>query len=111
VDYDIKSDSIRRIIGAGDVLLTSRYHAMISGLSLAVPTAVIGWGHKYRETMAYFDLQEYSLNFSDHSVDLERIVKELLDKKSAIQRKIKKHLPEVRALSETQFEYLARVLS
>jgi polysaccharide pyruvyl transferase WcaK-like protein len=111
VDYDINSASIRKIIGESDVLVTSRYHAMISGLALIIPTIVIGWGHKYRETMAYFDLEEYSLDFSDPAFDLTETVVEILEKNSNVRRQIKTYLPEVKTKSETQFSYLSRVLS
>jgi polysaccharide pyruvyl transferase WcaK-like protein len=111
VNYDINSASIRKIIGESDVLVTSRYHAMISGLALMIPTIVIGWGHKYRETMTYFDLQKYSLDFSDTKIDLTNTVVEILEKNSTVRKQIKTHLPDVKAKSETQFSYLTRVLS
>lgn len=111
VDHDINSKSIRQIIGSADALVTSRYHAMISGLSLAVPTLVIGWGHKYRETMAYFGLERYSLNFDEGTSGLTDTVRELLDQEAAIHTQIKNQLPEVQGKSEVQFTYLARVLS
>jgi polysaccharide pyruvyl transferase WcaK-like protein len=111
VNYDINSASIRRIIAECDTLVTSRYHAMISGLALMIPTVVIGWGHKYRETMAYFDLEEYSLDFSDPAIDLSNTLIEILGKNSAVREQIKMHLPEVKAKSEIQFTYLYRMLS
>jgi polysaccharide pyruvyl transferase WcaK-like protein len=76
-----------------------------------IPTIVIGWGHKYRETMAYFDLEEYSLDFSDPAIDLTETVVEILEKNSNVRRQIKTYLPEVKTKSETQFSYLSRVLS
>lgn len=111
VNFDINSASIRKIIGESDALVTSRYHAMISGLAMMIPTVVIGWGHKYRETMAYFDLEEYSLDFSDPAIDLTATVVEILEKNSAVREQIKTYLPAVKAKSDTQFSYLARVLS
>jgi len=111
VDYDINTASIRHIISQADVLVTSRYHAMISGLSLEIPTIVIGWGHKYRETMAYFGLEEFSLDFSDGQADPAVIMSNVLKDTSAIKEKIRKNLPQVRQLSKKQFEYLTRVLS
>jgi len=109
VNYDINSTSIRQIIDESDLLVTSRYHAMISGLALMIPTIVIGWGHKYRETMAYFDLEEFSLDFSDPEIDLTKTVIEILKKNSSVQKQIKTHLPEVKAKSESQFSYLSRM--
>ncbi|MDK2982136.1 MAG: colanic acid/amylovoran biosynthesis protein [Chloroflexota bacterium] len=111
VDYDINTASIRAIIDTADVLVTSRYHAMISGLCLAVPTVVIGWGHKYKETMAYFDLGDYSLDFGASEMDLPAIVQDALDHKTEIHKQIAKNLPDVRAKSGIQFTFLKKELS
>ncbi len=96
VDYDINTASIRRIISQADVLVTSRYHAMISGLSLGVPTVVIGWGHKYKETMAYFDLEEYSLDFGSGQNDLAGIITKILQDPKEVKERSVKNLPKVR---------------
>lgn len=111
VDFDLNSASIRRIIGEGDALITSRYHAMISGLSLYIPTAVIGWGHKYKETMAYFGLERYSLDFGNIQLALGKVIEELLERNIEIKEKIKKQLPGIQSLAEKQFDFLKRVLS
>ncbi|MBD3292200.1 MAG: hypothetical protein GF393_04705, partial [Armatimonadia bacterium] len=50
---------LRDLIAACDVLVTSRFHAMISALATATPVLVIGWSHKYREVMEQFDLAEH----------------------------------------------------
>ena len=111
VDYDINTSSIRQIISQADVLVTSRYHAMISGLALDIPTIVIGWGHKYKETMAYFGLEEFSLDFGAGDTDLYAIISKILQSPKTFKDKIKKNLPYVRSLAEKQFDYLKRVLS
>ncbi len=111
VDYDINTAAIRRLISQADVLVTSRYHAMISGLSLAVPTVVIGWGHKYKETMAYFGLEAYSLDFGSSRADLAAIISGILRDPAEIKAKLKQNLPKVRALAEKQFDYLRRWLA
>ena len=111
VDYDINTTSIRRIISQADVLVTSRYHAMISGLALEIPTVVIGWGHKYRETMAYFGLEEYSLDFGKRQDDLTSIIIKILRVTEEVKGKIQKNLPQVRLLSKKQFDYLTKALS
>jgi polysaccharide pyruvyl transferase WcaK-like protein len=111
VDYDINTASIRAIISTADVLVTSRYHAMISGLCLAVPTVVIGWGHKYKETMAYFDLGQYSLDFGSTAMDLPGIVQTALDHKKEIHLQIAKNLENVKQKSGIQFTFLKEELS
>jgi len=111
VDYDINTDTIRQIVAQADVLVTSRYHAMISGLCLAVPTIVMGWGHKYLETMRYFDLQDYSLDFSNTSISLCSLIEKALHETVPIQQKIRNHQKKVRDLSEQPFLWLKDLLS
>lgn len=57
VDLDVNAVGIKRVIAACDVVLVSRFHAMVGALSLAVPVVVLGWSHKYAEVMARFGLE------------------------------------------------------
>lgn len=111
VDYDVNTSSIRKIIAGADLLITSRYHAMISGLSLAVPTLVMGWGHKYKETMEYFQMGAYSLDFGDRSADLPSMAAEAFAKRNEIRHRLREHFPAVEKKAALQFEYLKQVLS
>ncbi len=111
VMLDVNTASIRRIISQADVLVTSRYHAMISGLCLAVPTVVIGWGHKYKETMDYFELGDYSLDFENKGLDLVDILKRALDDQAVIHEQILSHSGTVRQKAQSQFDFLKRELA
>jgi polysaccharide pyruvyl transferase WcaK-like protein len=111
VTYDINTFSIRAIIATANVLVTSRYHAMISGLCLAVPTVVIGWGHKYKETMDYFGLGNYSLDFGNDQMHLTEIVRDALAKQAAIHQQILKNEGVVHQKAEIQFDFIKRELS
>jgi len=110
VDYDMNTASIRRIIQQADILVTSRYHAMISGLCLNIPTLVIGWSHKYMETMAYFGLVEYALDFNQDDICIASAIMDMFSKKQDIKTKMKNSLPVVRRMSQKQFDYLTQVL-
>jgi len=111
VDYDINTEWVRNIISASDVLVTSRFHAMISGLALKIPTLVLGWGHKYRETMAYFEMSDYCVNFKDFDGELLQLIKDILKDKETLKERFDIHLPEVKKMAELQFEYLIQELS
>lgn len=111
VTYDINTSSIRAIISLADVLVTSRYHAMISGLCLAIPTVVIGWGHKYRETMDYFGLGKFSLDFGDSHLNLNEIVLEALKNRNTIHKQILQNAAVVQQKAEIQFSFIKRELS
>lgn len=111
INFDINTASIRMLIAEADVLVTSRYHAMISGLCLSIPTIVMGWGHKYLETMAYFDLQDYSLDFGDADVELAAWIEKAIREEDAIREKIRRKFEVVQQLASIPFLWLKDMLA
>jgi coenzyme F420-reducing hydrogenase beta subunit/polysaccharide pyruvyl transferase WcaK-like protein len=110
VDWDLNTRSLRRLISLADLLLTSRFHAMVSGLSLGVPTLVIGWSHKYIETLTDFKLERYAADFDDRLVNLADLAKELLQNANLIRQQLAGSLPDVQISSEQQFFYLESII-
>jgi len=51
LDKALSAGQIKSVIGNCDLLLSSRYHALIAGLSQQIPAVAIGWSHKYDELM------------------------------------------------------------
>lgn len=56
---------LRAVIGRAKTQVTSRFHAMVSGLATSTPTVVVGWSHKYAEVMAGFGLEDQVLHFEN----------------------------------------------
>jgi len=52
LDKTLSASQIKSVIGNCDLLLSSRYHALIAALSQQIPAVAIGWSHKYDELMA-----------------------------------------------------------
>ncbi len=112
VDRDLNSAALRRLLASCDALVASRFHAMIAGLALGLPTLVVGWGHKYREVLAQFGLAEQAWDYRD--LDAEALLTRigvLLDEREALSASIEAALPRVQALSEHQFAWLRELLS
>jgi len=105
-DRDVSASGIKRIIAATDLVLTSRFHAMVGALALQVPVVVLGWSHKYAEVMARFGLDDYVLNESvldEGKLDESRpstFVLAAISERERIRRLIVEHLPEVSASAE-----------
>lgn len=59
VQDELSAGELRELIGCFDVLVASRFHAIISAMATGVPAVVIGWSHKYAEVLAPFGLEEY----------------------------------------------------
>lgn len=110
VTWDVNTRSLRRLISLADLLVTSRFHAMVSGLALKVPTLVIGWSHKYVETLADFGMESYAADFEDQHKNLFQLAHDLLKNGDAVRGQLADALPRVQALSNIQFEYLENIL-
>jgi polysaccharide pyruvyl transferase WcaK-like protein len=111
VDADLSAGELRRLIGLGEVLVTSRFHAMISGLSTCTPTVVVGWSHKYREVLDDFGLAEFGMDSSVLSSPAEIVgqVQRCIADKSGIERQIREALPAVKERSALNFSIIAGV--
>jgi len=53
------AEEARSIIGNCDLLVGSRFHALVFALSQGVPVMALSWSHKYRELLAPFGLDDF----------------------------------------------------
>jgi polysaccharide pyruvyl transferase WcaK-like protein len=112
ISDDLYSAELRRLVADSRILVTSRFHAMISGLATATPTIVLGWSHKYREVLDLFGASEYGLDAMALS-DTARVVGMIngaLDLHDVLERQMKAALPGVMSQSEENFRIIASVL-
>ena len=108
VDVNLSAGELRRVISGSRVLVTSRFHAMISGLSTCVPTVVVGWSHKYREVLDDFGLVEHGMDSAVLS-DPQRVVDAVtacVRDRDAVSARIAAALPAVRAKSALNFSVI-----
>lgn len=107
VDFDLNTSGSRRLIALCDALITSRFHGMISGLSLGIPTAVIGWSHKYAEVLAEFDLERYVIDFDAADLDIPALLHDLLTAREAVAQQLADSLATVQERARRQFAFVA----
>ena len=77
---ELSALELRHLIGGMQLLIASRFHAIISAMATGVPSIVIGWSHKYTEVLAPFELNDFVLNYGELSA------KSVLDKVEFIQQ-------------------------
>jgi colanic acid/amylovoran biosynthesis protein len=109
IDFDLNTASIRRLAESCTLLITSRFHAMVAGLALAVPTLVMGWSHKYEEILEMFGCEADAVDFSGAEEHLLPMTDRMLAEQDAIRDRIRKALPDVIASAESQFDLLHRL--
>jgi len=90
------SSEIKGIIGLAAMLISSRYHAVVAGISMRVPTIVVGWAHKYMELMKLVEMDEFVYDFEniDDEAFTDKINKLWINKDS-IKKYLEKMLPKI----------------
>lgn len=100
-DLDMNTAQIKRVIRGMDAVLVSRFHAMVGALSLQVPSAVLGWSHKYAEVMARFGLEDNVMDYKALSAtDLQARVLRVFEQREAMRAAIAAGLPGVKASAD-----------
>lgn len=92
IDRILTAAEVKSVIGNCDLLISSRYHALIAALSQGIPVASIGWSHKYDELLAEVGLSSNIISLSKTSkkacVDIDSIVERLPEISAAIKAKV-----------------------
>lgn len=112
VDADLTAGELRRLVAGSRSLVTSRFHAMISGLATCTPTVVVGWSHKYREVLGDFGLAELgcdSAQLASPAVIVD-LVEGVLARRDEVTHQIAVHLPAVKERSARNLTEIARVV-
>ncbi|MEY3557444.1 MAG: hypothetical protein RL374_150 [Actinomycetota bacterium] len=109
LDFDLTAGELRHLVAHSSVLVTSRFHAMISGLATSTPTVVVGWSHKYKEVLDDFGFSNLGLDSSalNKPSEIADIVSKVLTSKSEISQQISVALPAVKVRSLRNFSAIA----
>jgi polysaccharide pyruvyl transferase WcaK-like protein len=111
LDSELTPREIREYIGSCEMLIASRFHAMISSLYKGVPVFLIGWTHKYKEVLDMFGLGNYAADYKQLSIDLLKENFALFEKDlGKIRKKITDNLDTVKASSMKNIEIIVAAL-
>ena len=107
----VNAAQVHEVIATCDVVLVSRFHAMVGALSIGVPVAVMGWSHKYREVMELFGQEDMVLRYEKgEAADVLAGLGDLVVQREARAAAIAAAAPAVRTLSRRQLDYVAALL-
>ena len=109
LDSDLTAGELRHLVALGSVLVTSRFHAMISGLATSTPTVVVGWSHKYKEVLDDFGLSSLGLDSSalNNPSEIADVVARVLSTRDELSQQITAALPAVKVRSLRNFSAIA----
>ena len=55
----------KALIASADLIVSSRFHGLVSALAASVPSLACGWSHKYGELMADYGCPQHNINLSE----------------------------------------------
>ena len=109
--------SIKGIIANSNLVVSSRFHGIVSALSSNVPTLATGWSHKYACLFDDYSYPQGLLNTKVTDEELHAALNQLVSKDSAdlISKKLERESTRLRQLSinmwDKTFETIDQYLS
>jgi len=96
---------LKGLIASAYLVVTSRFHGLVSALNCCVPCLATSWSHKYEELYHDYSLNSYVLPLDDYDTAICQ-VRELLGKHE--NERIRKHLamqvPEIKAQTREMWD-------
>jgi polysaccharide pyruvyl transferase WcaK-like protein len=105
------SETVHAAIGRMELLVASRFHALVFALAQGVPVLALGWSHKYRELLKFFALEDFAV---DHDCVEAPAILALIETawrhRDVHSARIKETLPCLQAQVEALFDEVAAVI-
>lgn len=90
------ASEVKSAIGNCEVVVSSRYHTLLACLSMGVPCIGIGWHHKYEAMFRMFEMQNWTLHFSQcNEKNLIETFDNLFNERHNLKKTILQNLPAV----------------
>lgn len=107
VHRPLTSAWVRGLIQESDLVLASRFHAMIAALMEDVPAIAMSDLHKYKEVLDDFNLGDYCFDeIKGARTDLMELVTQKLGRSDEARQKIREQMPRVRLSAENPLRHI-----
>jgi len=94
---NLTASETKGMIDYCDFLVASRYHTVVAGLSMGIPTISIGWHHKYKEVLKLFNQSQWCFDIANVNLEiLKTKFAKLYEEEDIIQKEIISYIPKVK---------------
>ena len=112
VTEDRTAEDLKAMIGGCDLMVGSRFHALIAALSSGVPSVAVGWAHKYPELLGEFGMERLVFDHNDLTQEaLLEAVMEVWDARADYRARIGDRLPDVKGRASQVFDHVSDLLA
>lgn len=95
----------KAVIGAAELIVSSRFHGLVSALAAGVPALACGWSHKYNELMSDYGVGSSSVSIAEPEHWQQAMDTFLIDSESpAYRQKLAQNAEAQRALSRSMWD-------
>jgi polysaccharide pyruvyl transferase WcaK-like protein len=101
---DYSARQIKSVISKLDLLIGSRFHALVGAISSNVPVVALGWSHKYVELLRSVDLENYcSGHDEEDSVVILQQVQQAWRRRAELKEQLANCVPDIKASVDRVF--------
>ena len=105
VTDDRPAGDLKALIGVCELMVGSRFHALVAALSSGVPSVAVGWAHKYPELLREFGLEGSVFDHNTLTAEaLEAAVLDMWRRRGLVRESIAATLPDVKGRAATVFD-------
>jgi colanic acid/amylovoran biosynthesis protein len=107
-----RAEDLKAVIGCCELLVGSRFHAIVAALQQRVPAVAVGWSHKYGELLKDLGLDRFAVGHQEMDAGrISGLVSEAWDQRAETRRLLGAALPAIEAASSAVFDRVASLLS
>lgn len=98
------------IISRADLLISSRFHALVAALSTRVPAIAIGWSHKYPALLSDFDVPGFNFEPSQSDRELLDLMDQCLEQAQEIGERLAAAKQKMSTVNESMWREVTQTL-